>query len=98
MLLWKPIPTVFGIMSGSGMKLCLGYRDDIYVAVAFICKCRLSCFFCCIVKGESFVEQVLYFGTRIPEFRWSMDLLFYFTNMTEQPLLAKDNEDDEINI
>lgn len=45
MLLWKPIPTVFGIMSGSGMKLCLGYRDDIYVAVAFICKCRLSCFF-----------------------------------------------------
>lgn len=60
MLLWKPIPTVFGIMSGSGMKLCLGYRDDIYVAVAFICKCRLSCFFLLYrkereLRGTSFV-------------------------------------------
>lgn len=51
----KPIWTVFGIMNGSGMKLCLGYRDDIYIAVVFvctcICKCRLSClFFRCVVK------------------------------------------------
>lgn len=53
----KLISTVFGVMSGSGMKLCLGYRDHIYVAVAFvctyICKCRLSplCFRCVVKKA-----------------------------------------------